>query len=142
VKSLDFLFKYKTSNGINYYFEKDNERMAELKLITGGKTPPADGNWLSELETGTVFLISDKQSNDFTLGLFKLVDKTDRTVTLFTPSHKEPIYVHPIRFCNRYNLWETLMVLKVPEPSFEKEEEPPFDIDIEDKTKNTLKDIP
>lgn len=96
--------------------EKDINNVTEFKptLLMGGKEPPTFGggdNWLSGLETGTMFLIQDKQNPmDFNLGMFLLKEKTDKAVILATPTVPHPIYVNPVRFCNKYTHYETLGV--------------------------------
>lgn len=110
-------------NGWQYHKdeeEKDNSPMT-LKLITGGKGPPStDGNWFTDMDIGTLFLVqakarSPQSANDFNLGLFKLVGKegaTQRVMVLACASVPEPLYVDPVRFTNVYNLYEVLGVQK------------------------------
>lgn len=98
-------------------FNQDQEQEEEikrvsLKIIDGGKQPPLDGNWLKDLETGTVFLVRLKNNlNDFNLGLFRIEEKTEKSVILRTPSVQQSIYVIPQVFCRMYDLYETLAVV-------------------------------
>jgi hypothetical protein len=108
------------------YQEKEQENeMTELKTILGGATPPG-GNWLSELEIGTIFLAKDKTSADFSLMYLCLVDKTEKSIKLASPELPTPRFVDPNRFCQKYMLHETLGILK-------EEDLRPEDIKIEEK---------
>jgi len=92
--------------------EKEQENnMTELKAIIGGGTPP-NGNWLSELEVGTIFLAKDKTSADFSLMYLCLIDKTEKSVKLASPELPHPRFVDPSRFCQKYMWHETLGVVK------------------------------
>ena len=87
--------------------KKDN--VIPFRLVPGGKEPTDPNDWLSELETGTVFLIKDKNNHhDFNLGQFCLLRKTDKSVMLSSPTMEVPFYVVPRRFCSRYSLHEIL----------------------------------
>ena len=89
--------------------DEEENKVVDLRLVPGGKEPTDPGNWLSELEEGTVFLIRDKHTADFNLGLFHLIKKTDKSVLLFTNVNTEIYtYVDPRRFCNKYVLHEIL----------------------------------
>ena len=99
--------------------------MAELKTIIGGATPPG-GNWLSELEIGTVFLAKDRTSADFSLMHLMILDKTLKSVKLASPELPTPRFVDPSRFCQKYMWHETLGVIKeedIATESIEKEPE-------------------
>lgn len=106
----------------NNEIETGKEQMPELKLLEGGKNPP-NGNWLSELDTGTMFLVQDKTNHDFLLGAFKLVNKTEKAVMLVNSSVPNPVFVNPMRFCNKYSLYEVLGIHKEPEQQQEQETE-------------------
>lgn len=92
--------------------EKEEETMVDYKLNLGGKEPPVDGNWLTPLEIGTIFLIQDKTNADFNLGHFKLVDKTEKACILASSVLPQPIFVNPFRFCQKYNIFENLGIMK------------------------------
>jgi hypothetical protein len=108
---------------------KDNEEiMTEvtyLKSMTGGKEPPADGNWLSLLDNGTIFLVQSKRDPQaFQLGEFILLDKTPKTVYVMSqdaPGRRIPW--NPTRFCNQYSLYEIQGIVEIPEIPKDQEEE-------------------
>lgn len=87
-----------------------------LKLVTGGKGPTDDGNWLSQLPNGTMFLVEEKQvTRNPSLGQFVIVEKTPRSVLLMSPDQPgKQLWQNPIRFCGMYNLRETLCVVDIP----------------------------
>ena len=92
--------------------EREQEKdMAELIKTLGGSTPPG-GNWLSELDIGTVFLAKDKTSAEFSLMHLMLLDKTLKSVKLASPDLPAPRFVDPARFCQKYMWHETLGVVK------------------------------
>lgn len=99
--------------------EGENNNVTEFKLLQGGKEPPStSSNWLSDLEVGSVFLVQDKQqTNNFALGQFRLVEKTEKSCFLATvmDDKVQTVPVNPVRFCNRYSWWETLGVIKTSE---------------------------
>jgi hypothetical protein len=94
-----------------YDFEKENGEL-ELKLVSGGSdsTFSDDKDWLSKLDIGTVFLVQDRTSPDFNLGLFRLVDKIGRACVLQLSINREVhlSHVNPSRFCNKYIMYENL----------------------------------
>jgi hypothetical protein len=96
-----------------------------LKSVTGGKEPPADGNWLSLLDNGTIFLVQSKRDPQaFQLGEFILLDKTPKTVYVMSqdaPGRRIPW--NPQRFCNQYSLYEISGVVEMPEIPKEEEKE-------------------
>jgi hypothetical protein len=93
-----------------------------LKSLTGGKEPPADGNWLGTLINGSIFLVEGKQSREPALGQFILMEKTARSVCLMSPDAPgKQLWQNPHRFCGMYNLREVLGVVEIPE--IPKEEE-------------------
>jgi len=103
---------------------------AKKRLALAPKDPvPPGGNWLSQLEQGSEFLVIDRRNpTDFVLGLFKLLKhESDRTVVLFTPQMQLPVYVDPVRFCGKYSLHENLGTTV--EPEEEKEEKTDTTID-------------
>ena len=117
--------------------EELEETKPRLKLITGGKEPPnSTGNWLRDLEPGTVFFVQEKKDfNNPFLESFRLLNKegpNDKVVALQSLKQKEPLYVDPSRWCNRFNLHHTLGVLLT------KEEEELIDKTIEEEHKDTI----
>lgn len=91
----------------------------KLVLLPGGKEPPTTANcWLERFEIGTIFIIQSKNDPmDFTLGLFKLVGVEgiqSKAYILMSPSMEKPIYVNPVRFCNKYSLYDTVAVVVEP----------------------------
>lgn len=115
--------------------EKDEEeketKQVSLKLITGGKEPPqSTGNWLKDLEDGSVFFVQNKVDlRDFNLVLFRLEGKAgtnDKVICLRSPNLPKEFYVDPHRFCNQYNLHHTEGVMILPkEEVHEDNREPP-----------------
>lgn len=114
--------------------EEDKEiKQVSLKLITGGKEPPTTtGNWLKDLEDGSVFFVQNKVDlRDFNLVLFRLEGKAgvnDKVVCLRSPNLPKEFYVDPHRFCNMYNLHHTegVMALQdVKEDDQQDNREPP-----------------
>lgn len=102
--------------------EERLKRMVDLKMVGGSNNPP-DGDWLSTLEIGTVFLVSDKiDLRQFNLVVYRLVGKTEKSYILRNPSVPQNIYVKS-SFCNSHNLHEKLgLVLDDLEPKQEQEE--------------------
>lgn len=108
--------------------EEKNTNVVDLeewkgRLATDGFIPPDDPNdWLMKLPTGAVFLVQDRTSNDFHTPMFKIVDKTAKSVFLVTTAAQQPMSlpVNPIRFCRKYSLHELLGIISTVE---EKEEE-------------------
>jgi hypothetical protein len=101
---------------INNNKEQEEETMGDieyLRTVTGGKEPPQDGNWLSQLEKGSIFLAEPKRNpQDFTLGEFILMDKTERSVLVASPTTPgQRLWWNPVRFCGQYALREVLGVL-------------------------------
>ena len=110
--------------------EKDNVLM-NFAVIDGGKasnsgfnTPPSDGDWLTPLEIGTIFLVQEKNNpKNFNLGQFQIADKTERSV--FLASNLNGLvktFVVPTIFCNQYRLYEVLAVV-VPEQELEEKKD-------------------
>lgn len=111
--------------------EEKETKQVSLKLITGGKEPPqSTGNWLKDLEDGSVFFVQNKVDlRDFNLVLFRLEGKAgtnDKVICLRSPNLPKEFYVDPHRFCNQYNLHHTEGVMQMPkeEPN-EDNREPP-----------------
>ena len=91
--------------------KEEHQLMADyLKLVTGGKELPPNGDWLSLLDTDTVFLVKDRKSPSFALGHFKILDKSEKTVYLGSTNPAMPpmIPVIPARFCQQYDLHEVV----------------------------------
>lgn len=92
------------------------------KLITGGRDggliPPKSGNWLKDLDEGTLFFVQNRMDRtDFTLGMFMLVGKkgdNDKVICLKHPEMPNLIYVDPLRFCGRYDLHHNEGVIYIP----------------------------
>ena len=113
--------------------EKEFKRVPDLKLITGGKEPPttSSGNWLKDLEVGTVFFVHNKLDRaDFNLLLFRLEGKdgpNNKLICIRSPVMPKEIYVDPHRFCNRYDLYHTYGVMLLPKEEIidERDREPP-----------------
>jgi hypothetical protein len=100
--------------------EKERKRV-DLQLIKGGKEPPS-GNWLQDLEVGTVFLVTDKVDRTFSLGEYHLMFKTDTACKLLCNLNAAQTYwawVEPRRFCNRFDLVEVLGHYDIPKPEEE-----------------------
>jgi hypothetical protein len=114
-------------------FNKDAEeelrrrKMPDLKLLQGGKGPPTEDHpdWLSDMPVGAIFLVQHRnQPTEFTLGLFHLVDKTEKgACVLFTKGSNIPAYVNPSRFSRLFTLYEFIDVLPMEEKKEETEEE-------------------
>lgn len=95
-----------------------------LKAVTGGKEPPADGNWLGELINGSIILVEGKGSREPALGQFIVMDKTARSICLMSPDAPgKQLWQNPHRFCSMYALREVLGVVEIPEIPKEKEKE-------------------
>lgn len=104
-------------------FNKDEEeelrrrKMPDLKLLQGGKGPPTEDHpdWLSDMPIGSIFLVQHRnQPAEFTLGLFHLVDKTEKgACVLFTKGSNLPAYVNPSRFSRLFTLYEFIDVLPI-----------------------------
>lgn len=90
------------------------EDVAYLKLATGGKEPPADGNWISQLDVGTIFLVQRKNAGaEFALGRFVLVGKTSKTVIVMAPNNPQiQDCWNPVRFCRQFDLYEILGIIE------------------------------
>lgn len=143
----NFRLPYTTIEEQDFY-EKESNNVVDLKLVSGGKEPPADGNWLRELEDGTIFLIEDKNSHDFNLGQVRLLHKEEKSIYLGFIVNGNPItsFVNPIKFCQRYRLYETLGVVKdMPKETIESLgipiEEDTIDIPKEETNTNTSNPI-
>lgn len=108
--------------------EKDVKRIMtpHLKLITGGSEPPnKTGNWLKDLEIGTVFLVrqavnpmTGQVSKDFNLHMFRLEGKEgsqQQVICIRSPKSQEEIYVDPIRFCSQFDLHHSIGIMFYPE---------------------------
>lgn len=92
--------------------EEKESNVVDLKLIGGSNNPP-DGNWLAGLELGTMFLARNKQNrNDYNLGLFRVVEKTEKSVVVRNPQIAYNLYLVPEVFCKAYDLHENLGVIE------------------------------
>jgi len=89
--------------------EKDKKIVA-LKLITGGKdSGGGTGNYLLDMEVGTVFFVQENRGTDFVLGMFHLVAKDGKVIALEGPATQgQRLYVDPYRFALKYNLYYTV----------------------------------
>lgn len=90
-----------------------------LRAVTGGKEPPADGDWLSLLDVGTIFLVQRKQNTgEFALGEFILVDKDlSLPKVVIVMSGNAPgkrICWNPTRFCSQFSHYKTLGIVEIP----------------------------
>lgn len=94
--------------------EKENN-VVSLELITGGKEPPDMDCWLGKKVEGSCFYVQNKQTNVFTVGLFRLAKKQGKVYILQmaktdgTPP--EEVSVNPMRFCQQFMLYEDLGVI-------------------------------
>lgn len=100
--------------------EEERTNILAFEVITGGKEPPSTGNcWLDELDKGCVFTVQDKLATDlrnegyFILGLFKIADREGKVTYLQTLSNPKGFPINPVRFCNRFDLYEKLGVLYI-----------------------------
>lgn len=120
----------------DYFISKHNRRieremidnvvnLQEYKAQTAGKEPPLFvGNWLANLPLGTVFFVQNKSNPmDFRLGLFRLISKEGKVVSLAAPKEQELFNVNPVRFCNSYDLYESMGVVLSPEQIEEEKED-------------------
>lgn len=100
----------------------------ELKLITGGKSPPigGDGSWLSELELGTVFLgQDDRDHSKWALATFQKMKVSPNTMAVMLASDVFPekyMWVNPGRFSKAFRKVDILAVIDL--SSIQQEEAP------------------
>lgn len=93
-------------------YVKGNEKiMDKFQLITGGKEPPNE-RWLEDMEIGTIFLVTEKQSNSFLAPCFIILDKTDVAIKLGSGSIPNPEWVVPHKFRLKYVLLEVQGIYK------------------------------
>jgi len=111
-------------------FNQKGSRVTNLKLITGGRDGDgSDMNWLQGLEIGTIFLVKEKRTPQATLPSFMLlcyclVFKTDKACKLASENTQlGDVYVDPIRFCERYDLFEVIGKVPMEQPQAEEQEE-------------------
>jgi len=109
--------------------QEEENKVVDLKLITGGKEPPSTGSdWLSNLELGTVFYAQHKVDSpnypSHVLELFRLDRREGKVVILQMESPLGPkrIPVNSVRFCNRYSLFHEVMVITTEDLIKEQEE--------------------
>lgn len=95
---------------------KDNIiSLDEVRLKMAAKEPPKGGNWLSNLEKGTRFLCSRRQTNDPVLGDF-LVGSDPKAMSAvflgYELNHRDGgfKFFDPVKFCQIYDLF---MILEV-----------------------------
>src|SRR4051812_48135035 len=87
--------------------------------IGGGEPPNKSRIWLLDLEPGTIFLVYNKlEPFDYLMPQFMLVEKTDDSnVRLLTQGSTDiiDVYIHPERFCKKYELAEVRGIRKLDE---------------------------
>lgn len=97
--------------------EKELNNVVEFKpkLVTATGGPTSSGNWLKDMEIGTVFFVSDKHNpRAFDLGLFRLMNKegpNDKVISLQSPDLSKPIAVNPTKFINMYECYHIVGVI-------------------------------
>lgn len=82
------------------------------KLLTGGKGPTGYADWLSEMKTGSVFLVKNLQQKSFVLGQFHLLHKLERAIHLMNnmdQGQEVHMWVDPLEFCQQFGFVEILM---------------------------------
>ena len=84
--------------------------------LAGGEPPILGGTWLRGLDLGTVFLVREKITAhnlrpNYVLGLFRVVEKSSKSVVLQAPSVQGNLYVDPDGFCKVYDLYENFGTL-------------------------------
>jgi len=103
--------------------EKELTNVVELRSITGGKQPPEDGNYFTNMAVGTIFLVRNKQDlRDPNLHLFYLRGKTEKAVILSTPTIPQLMYQIPMVFCGKFDLFETIGFVEETQEQQETEE--------------------
>lgn len=100
--------------------KKEIKKVTNLRLITGGGEPPnKTGNWLKDMEPGTVFFVrATSPSKDFNLYMFQLLGKegtNSSVICLRSPLQPKEQYVEPNRFCSQFELHHSMGVLYIPE---------------------------
>lgn len=100
--------------------EEEPKIVEGLRLITGGKEPPStgSGNWLKDLDVGTVFFVCSKldRSNEKLL-MFRLEGKdgpNNKLICIRSPEFPKEIYVDPQRFVNKFDMYMSYGVLELP----------------------------
>jgi len=97
------------------------KRLNNLRLITGGSDTPVNGsgNWLKDMEVGTVFFAKNKvDPKDFNLVLLRLEGKDgthDDVICLKNPRLPTENYVDPHRFTRQYDLHHVIGVMLFPQ---------------------------
>ena len=98
------------------------------KLALAGSDPvdPKGQDWLKKLPNGAVFTVIRKQPRDmadtFMLGLFFKANETEKSVVLRSKESQSEVYVHPMRFCMAYELFEHITTIKEPDTPLTTEE--------------------
>lgn len=91
--------------------DKKETKIIPFQIITGGKGPTGE-NWLSELKTGTVFLVEKKNNPmDFTLGVFQKMLETETATLLRNALSNSPddvFWVKTRKFSIQMGLVEVL----------------------------------
>src|SRR5258705_4797612 len=73
-----------------------------------------EGPWILRQELGAIIVVKDmdpQHQKDFTLGVFTIVHKTDKSVRIANPQRQIDERVDPIRFCKRFSLVEVLGIV-------------------------------
>ena len=105
----------------------DFNNVVDLKERAGRKLPPSGGDWLSELDEGTVFLCRPKQSIKKPgeqevpvpfLREFTVFRKVGKAIQLsIGMEHEELAWTDPQIFCNMMDLFQVIEVPKNVEPT-------------------------
>jgi hypothetical protein len=103
----------------NVFLEETKKlRLVVDNTLKGGKEPPKGPNWLKDLELGSVFRVLEKNTRNFLLIQFALLQKSDdnKTSKLFTfiPTDIPEIDVDNIRFCERFEYVDTIGIFSNP----------------------------
>ena len=83
-------------------------RLRDERPATDGNPPSS--NWLVDLDVGDIFLIKDRQSADYVLQKFEIIQKQiedNRVVAveiMMDQNTEVWLFVDPIRFCSRFSL--------------------------------------
>jgi hypothetical protein len=90
--------------------DDEDKKVTKLISIPGGKVPPEDGDWLSELPVGTVFFAKSKQHpSKMDLMQYHVDYKWRKTVQLMVnlnQEHEVYVPVDPKEFCKQWSLHE------------------------------------
>jgi len=92
--------------------EKKESEFLELVVDNTNRLHNTDGfdgpgDWLRKVEIGSIFLVKEKNSNNFALGQFALMDKEIEMgvsfLLFFNEKNREITPVDNNRFCNRFD---------------------------------------